>query len=101
MIRVARRVAADCGLRELGQANRQVDVRSRVIDAPVGSVAPRIARERDPAEVETAVEVFRPGLLCVEKAAESALTELRFDLGGERHRQYRGEGESDGALGRD
>ena len=39
MIGFARRVAADLRAREFGQADREIDVGARIIDAPVAAVA--------------------------------------------------------------
>ena len=72
---------ADVGARQLGQANREVDVGARVIDAPVAAVTAEVAAERDAAEMEPAVEVFRLGDANAEAALEAATaaTKLRLD----------------------
>src|SRR5688572_6442102 len=85
---------ADVGACQLAEADREIDVGARVIDAPVAAVAAEVAAKPDAAEVERAVEVLVGGELSraeVAEAPEAALPELRFHADRQRQGYHPGQ----------
>ena len=85
------RVAAHGRRRELGEAERQVDVGARVIDAPAVAVAIGRVAEEDAAEQKVAVEVLWRGHLrrwsaeAAESPAPALAARHRCEQGGKQH----------------
>ena len=77
-------VESNGGLRQLRQADGQVDVGARPVHAPVAAVAGRIVVEHDSTELKRAVEVGWP---CNLHRSEIADEYLRFDA--DRRREAR------------
>jgi hypothetical protein len=72
VIRFALRVGRDACFCELGQPDRQVDVRARVVDRPVRAEAVVRLAEHDAAEVERALKRVRRG--AADRLEESSAT---------------------------
>src|SRR5688572_20667985 len=79
--------ALDRGFGQLGQPDRQVDLRPWRVDLPATAVAARVAAKGDAAELKTAVEIVVDGDARIHQAA---LPELRLDADGDGDR-HKGE----------